>query len=124
MTGRDGQTLPIRMVAVLGGRFDAAELISLAIGKYGDSDRHDHGGDDEHEDSTPQTLNHAGSRRGGLGVAESAVLGVRDRTEREHRESRKKRFHDAHPGMKYGDSHNSTPSLFGERAHVEKPKAI
>jgi hypothetical protein len=40
------------------------------------------------------------------------------------RESRKKRFHDAQPGTKYQDSRNSTPSLLGERAHVEKPKAI
>ena len=54
------------------------ELVAFFVGHPSDGDADDHGRKDKNEDAAAERLNHAGTRGGGLGVAEGAVLGEGD----------------------------------------------
>jgi len=64
------------------------ELIPLAIGQPCDSDRHEHGGNNENQNAAPEAPNDAVSRGGGLGIAQCTTLRITSRAQDQAREER------------------------------------
>src|SRR5579883_1329134 len=81
------------------------ELVPLPVGQNCDSDRHEHGGDDQNEDAAAQPLDDARPGRGRLGVAERTTLRLRDAAQGKNRRARKCKPEGAAEPVMRGHSH-------------------